>query len=48
MFTLPRVAAMRDRIGLEITGVARLGVDLRIDVVPKVEADTEQHAGEAG
>ena len=48
MFTLPGVAAMRDRIGLEITGVARLGADLRIDAVPKIEADAEQHAGEAG
>ena len=48
MFTLPGVAAMRDRIGLEITGVARLGADLRIDAVPKIEADTERHAGEAG
>ncbi len=48
MFTLPGVAAMRDRIGLEITGVARLGADLRIDAVPKFEADAEQHAGEAG
>ena len=48
MFTLPGVATMRDRIGLEITGVARLGADLRIDAVPKIEADAEQHAGEAG
>ena len=48
MFTLPEVAAMRDRIGLEITCVARLGADLRIDAVPKFEAGAEQHAGEAG
>ena len=48
MFTLPGIAAMRDRIGLEITGVARLGADLRIDAAPKIEADAEQHAGEAG
>ena len=54
MFTLPGVAAMRDRIRLEITGVARLGADLRIDgipkidVVPKIETDAEQRAGEAG
>ena len=48
MFTLPGVAAMHDRIGLEITGVARLGADLRIDAVLKFEADAEQHAGEAG
>ena len=48
MFTLPGVAAMRDRIGLEITGVSRLGADLRIDVIPKFEADAEQREGEAG
>ena len=48
MFTLPGVAAMRDRLWLEITGVVRLGADLRIDAVPKVEADAEQRAGEAG
>ena len=49
MFTLPGVAAMRDRIGLEITGVARLGADLRIDAVPRAEAaGAEQRAGEAG
>ena len=48
MFTLPEVAAMRDRIGLEITCVARLGADLRIDAVPKFEVGAEQHAGEAG
>ena len=48
MFTLPGVAAMRDRIGLEITGVSRLGADLRIDAVPKTGAGAEQHAGEAG
>ena len=34
MFTLPAVAAMRDRIRLEITGVARVGADLRIDAIP--------------
>ena len=33
MFTLPMVAAMRDRIGLEITGVVRIGADLRIDAL---------------
>ena len=48
MFTLPGVVAMRDRLRLEITGVARLGADLRIDAVPKIEADAEQRAGEAG
>ena len=48
MFTLPGVTAMRDRIGLEITGVSRLGADLRIDAVPKTGAGAEQHAGEAG
>ena len=36
MFTLPMVAAMRDRIGLEITGVERIGADLRIDAFPRV------------
>ena len=35
MFTLPMVAAMRDRVGLEITGVARVGADLRIDAIPR-------------
>ena len=34
MFTLPGVAAMRDRIGLEITSVERVGSDLRIDAMP--------------
>ena len=48
MFTLPGVAAMRDRLRLEITGIVRLGADLRIDAVPKIEADAEQRAGEAG
>ena len=48
MFTLPGVAAMRDRLRLEITGVARLGADLRIDAVPEIEPDAEQRAGEAG
>ena len=35
MFTLPGVAALRDRLRLEITGVAGLSADLRIDAVPK-------------
>ena len=35
MFTLPAIPAMRDRIRLEITGVARVGADLRIDAVPR-------------
>ena len=48
MFTLPGVAAMRERLRLEITGVVRLGADLRIDAVPKIEADAKQRAGEAG
>ena len=48
MFALPGVASMRDRIGLEITGVARLGADLRIDAVPKAGTGREQRAGEAG
>ena len=37
MFTLPAVAAMRDRIGLAITGVTRVGADLRIDACPSTE-----------
>ena len=49
MFTLPGVAAMRDRTGLEIIGVARVGADLRIDAVPETgTAGAEQRAGEAG
>ena len=35
MFTLPKVAEMRDRIGLDITGVTRVGTDLRVDAVPR-------------
>ena len=35
MFTLPAVAAMGDRTRLEITGVARIGADLRIDAIPR-------------
>ncbi len=35
MFTLPAVAAMRDRVGLRITDVARIGDDLRIDARPR-------------
>ena len=38
MFTLPAVAAMRDRIGLDITGVARVGADLRVDAVPRARS----------
>ena len=37
MFTLPAVAAMSDRIALDITGVTRIGADLRIDAVPGVK-----------
>ena len=48
MFALPAVAAMRDRIGLEITGVARLGADLRIDAAPKPGAGAQPCAGKAG
>ena len=33
MFTLPAIAAMRDRIRLEIAGVTRVGADLRIDAL---------------
>ena len=35
MFTLPEIAAMRDRIGLDITSVERVGADLRIDALPR-------------
>ena len=49
MFALPGVAAMRDRLRLEITGVARLGTDLRIDAIPKIGTDAEYaRTGEAG
>ena len=47
MFTLPGAAAMRDRPRLEITGVARLGADLRIDAVPSAGPDVEPHGGPA-
>ena len=45
MFTLPAVAAMRDRIGLEITGVARIGDDLRIDARPRAGSGAVPGAG---
>ena len=50
MFTLPGVAAIRDRLRLEITGVARLGADLRIDAVPKAGGigGAERRTGQAG
>ena len=38
MFTLPMVAAMSDRVRLEFAGVTRLGADLRIDAIPRVES----------
>ena len=34
MFTLPAIASMRDRIGLEIAGVTRVGADIRVDALP--------------
>ena len=40
MFTLPAVAAMSDRIGLEMVGVTRVGADLRIDAHPRRESCT--------
>ena len=40
MFTLPVVAAMRDRIELQVTGVDRVGADIRIDALPR----TGRHA----
>ena len=48
MFTLPAIATMRDRIELEITGVVRVGADLRIDAVPSAGPGAEPCAGEAG
>ena len=38
MFTLPMVAAMSDCVRLEFAGVTRLGADLRIDAIPRVES----------
>lgn len=46
MFTLPMVAAMSDRIELEITGVAQVGADLRIDALPSVAPRAAPPAGE--
>ena len=40
MFSLPMVAAMRDRIGLDIEGVERVGADLRIDALPHARSRT--------
>ena len=48
MFALPGVAAMRDRIGLDITGVERVGADLRIDAFPRVGSGAGPRAGPAG
>ena len=45
MFTLPMVAAMSDRIGLEVTSVAQVGADLRIDALPSVVPRTAPPAG---
>ena len=45
MFTLPMVAAMSDRIGLEVTGVAQVGADLRIDALPSVVPRAAPPAG---
>ena len=46
MFTLPMVAAMSDRIGLEVTSVAQVGADLRIDALPSVVPRAAPPAGE--
>ena len=46
MFTLPMVAAMSDRIGLEVTSVAQVGADLRIDALPSVVHRAAPPAGE--
>lgn len=40
MFTLPMVVEMRDRAGLEITGVTRVGADIRVDAVPRAPEPT--------
>ena len=48
MFTLPMVAEMHDRVELEITGVARVGADLRIDARPGTGSLAESRAGESG
>lgn len=48
MFTLPAVSAMRDRIALGITGVARVGADLRIDAVPTIGSGAGADAERTG
>ena len=48
MFTLPVISAMRDRIRLEITGVAQVGADLRVDAIPIDRSGTGAGAGKAG
>ena len=48
MFTLPMVAEMHDRVELEITGVARVGADLRIDARPGTGPLAESRAGGSG
>ena len=47
MFTLPGAAAMGDRVRLEITGVTRIGADLRIDAIPNPGPDAPPGAGAA-
>ena len=47
MFTLPTVAAMHDRIRLEITAVARMGDDLRIDALPRSASGAAREASGA-
>ena len=48
MFTLPGIATMADRIGLEINGVARVGADLRIDAIPRGTPGGASRASTAG
>ena len=48
MFTLPGIAAMRDRIELDVTGVTRIGADLRIDAAPNDGSGVESRVDETG
>ena len=48
MFTLPAMTAMRDRIRLTVTGIERIGADLRIDAIPMVGSGTGDRAGGTG
>ena len=48
MFTLPSVAAMRDRIGLDIVDVTRVEADLRITAVPRADTAGLQPRADTG